>query len=61
LVFTHAGKAITVTLDRFPGAVNARWFDPTRGESLAASVAPSRPHDQHTVIPPGQNAAGDAD
>jgi hypothetical protein len=61
LAFTHSGKAITVTLDRFPGAVSARWFDPTTGDTRPASAAPLSPRGEHTFTPPGQNAAGDAD
>lgn len=61
LAFTHSGKAITVTLNRFPGAVNARWFDPTTGDTRPASAAPLNPRGEDTYTPPGQNAAGDAD
>ncbi|MBK9138936.1 MAG: hypothetical protein IPM17_09275 [Verrucomicrobia bacterium] len=61
MVFTQFGEAITVTLDRFPGAVTARWFDPTTGDTSPASGAPLSPRGQHTFTPPGQNAASDAD
>jgi len=50
-----------VTLDRFAGKVSASWFDPTTGDTRAASAAPLSPRGAHTFSPPGRNAAGDAD
>jgi len=61
LAFTHSGTAITVTLDRLPGRVSARWFDPTTGDTRAASAAPLSPHGAHIFTPPGKNAVGDLD
>lgn len=61
MAFIHSGKTVSITPDRFPGAVSARWFNPTTGETIAASGKRQEGSDFLVFTPPGRNAAGDAD
>jgi hypothetical protein len=61
LAYTIGGKPLTVDFSKLKGSLNARWFDPTSGESKAISGAPFAASGAREFAPPGNNAAGDGD
>lgn len=56
-----ANTTITVNMTKFPGTVNAQWFDPTSGTRTAISGSPFTNTGTHSFAAPGSNSSGDPD
>jgi hypothetical protein len=52
---------LTVDLSTISGAVNASWYDPTRGTLTTIDGSPFANSGTHDFAPPGKNADGDGD
>jgi hypothetical protein len=61
IIYMPTSRTITVDLSTLAGAVNASWYDPSRGTYLGVGGSPLPNSGQVNIAPPGPNADGDAD
>jgi hypothetical protein len=63
LAFSYlpAGGTVTIDMRRFPGRVQAQWYDPSKGTYSAVSGSPFPNTKAVELTSPGNNADGDPD
>jgi hypothetical protein len=59
--YLPAGGEVTVNMSRFPGLVDARWYDPSKGTYSVVSGSRFRNSGMVRFSTPGPNADGDPD
>jgi hypothetical protein len=59
--YLPAGGRVAVDMSRFPGSVDARWYDPSKGKYSVARGSPFRNSGEVEIPAPGSNADGDPD